>query len=101
MSIDTTEHKFVEQRKVLRLTCYKSYKEKARIKEVCPFGQDELKETCKHCVWFKIVDESGKIKNRFNETEIKENEPIVLKIDDLKRLPLMPEDLIKDGGRQG
>lgn len=99
MAIKTTEHKFVEQRKIMRLVCYKSHKEGKPIKSVCPFGNSEIKEMCKNCMWFKVVDESTKIKTYFKENEIEEGRPITLKIGDLKGMPISEDNLKEWGNR--
>lgn len=57
---------FVEQKKVLRLACYKEHKfappqgapidvvARARARQACDFGFTEIMPACKNCVWFKI-----------------------------------------------
>lgn len=63
--------KFIEQKKILRLGCYKEQKfapdprdpidvraRKAKQAE-CDFGFQEITPLCKNCVWFQIVEVSA------------------------------------------
>jgi len=61
------ENKFIKQTKVLRLACYRAYKYQGTPEADCVFGFTEIKETCKHCVWLKIVDETRKAPNLLEE----------------------------------
>lgn len=72
------EMKMIEQRKIMRLVCYKSKKESKKIRDCCPFKKIEIEETCKNCVWFQVVDESRRIKQWLHEKEIKPGEPVVI-----------------------
>ncbi len=59
---------FVEQRKVLRLACYREQKFavvpgdpldvqlRKRASQACDFGFEEITPLCKNCVWFQILD---------------------------------------------
>lgn len=80
----TDQMKIIEQRKILRLVCYKSAKESKPIKDVCPFEFIELKETCKNCIWFHVSDESKRIKKWLKEKEIKKNEPVIIDLEPMQ-----------------
>lgn len=44
----------IEEKKILKLVCYKAIKFKGTPEEICPFGFVEIVETCKNCKWFTI-----------------------------------------------
>lgn len=50
------EAKFIEQKRVLKLQCYKWVKfSKIDLeKAACPWGYTEINEMCKNCRWFDI-----------------------------------------------
>lgn len=60
--------KFIEQKKVLRISCYKEHKYQApknapldvqvryRQRQKCDFGFEEITMLCQQCKWFDIKD---------------------------------------------
>lgn len=63
--------KFVEQKKILRLGCYKEQKfgpepndpidvrARKALQAACDFGFQEITPLCKNCVWFQIAEVSA------------------------------------------
>lgn len=51
--------KILEQRKIIKVGCYRQKKFKGTEKEDCPHGFIEVNPLCKHCVWFQIMKMSG------------------------------------------
>lgn len=81
-----SEHKFIEQHKIMRLVCYKAEKHETTIQASCPFGKIQLEESCKNCVWFKIVDESKKVASVLREIELNSEAPIkAMRVGDLPK----------------
>lgn len=83
--LDQSEHVFIEQRKVLRLACYRAHKYGKKIAEVCPFKFTRIQPDCKNCVWFKILDETKTIKALLKEEELDATKEITLRLGDLPR----------------
>ena len=87
-----TDHKFIKQTKVLRLVCYRAHKFAGTKEAECVFGFSEITEQCKHCVWFKIVDETRKVQGLLEEYELNPEEPVMLKLSEIAKpeLELLP-----------
>ena len=92
----TKEMKLIYQRRMLLLSCYKSQKEGKPIAEVCPFKKTSIDETCKHCQWFKITDESNQVAAWLKEKEVQPGTPVIIDLEaiEFSRVPT-PEELEK------
>ena len=91
------QDKFITMKKIYRLACYKQHKEShpernqsKTIEDVCPFGFTDIKEVCKNCRWFQIIDETNPMKQQLIDHDVSKETPIIIKIEDLDELPYDP-----------
>lgn len=76
-------HKFIKQTKVLRLACYRAFKYAGTPAAECVYGFTEINERCQNCVWFKVVDETRKVRTLLQEVELNPDQAISTTLKDL------------------
>lgn len=93
---------FITMKKIYRLACYKEHKESKpekgqvkKIADVCPYKFTEIRETCKHCRWFQIIDETEPIRTKLVEKGVDPSTSVLLKLQDFDELPYDPKKKYK------
>lgn len=97
------DYKYISIKKIYRLVCYKQVKEskpernlRKSIKDVCPYGNSEIEENCKHCRWFQIIDETQTVKQKFFNKGTEPGTPLLIRNEDLDELPYDPQRALKE-----